>query len=265
MIQYQATITAFLGASELLAAQNDARAKYPNESCGFIAGGEYVSCVNTSKTPLTDFVFNDPRYDAAVKDGTLVAVVHSHPGGPIFPSSHDMAQQIAGGVPWAIIMLNETTIGHTIVWGDQIAKAPILGRPFVHGIFDCYALFRDAFALGSVGLKEQGIGWPLPPIKLPDFPRDDNWWKLGQDLYGDNIKKNGFVTISRTEAKPGDVFFVALGTSSANPKKVLTHAGLLLNNNLILHHLPGRLSRREPAGLWARAADLWARYTPAKP
>lgn len=261
MIQYEATMIAYLGADAFAAAKADARAKFPNESCGFIAGGAYVACANQSKTPLTDFIINDPRYDEAVKTNSVTAIIHSHPGGPIFPSAHDMTQQLATAVPWAIIMLNETSFGQAVIWGEQVAKAPLLGRPFVHGIFDCYSLFRDAFAAGAAGMKAEGIGWPFEPIKLPEFPRDDDWWQSGQDLYAANFKAQGFTVISRSEARPGDAFMVKIGDSRSNPKQRLNHAGLLVDHNLILHHLPRRNSRREPSGVWARAADLWIRPT----
>ena len=264
VIEYQATITSYLGAAALAAAQADARAKFPEESCGFITDGVYVVCENKSKTPLTDFEITDPRYDAAVLTGRVKAIIHSHPNGPIFPSAHDMTQQLATNVPWAIISLNENVISKTVVWGGNIPTAPILGRPFLHGIFDCYSLIRDVFALGTEGMKAQGIGWPLPPIELAQFPRDDSWWKSEQDLYGDNFKGQGFKIIQRNEARPGDAFLIAVGDSRGNPHKRLNHAGLLVDTNMLLHHLPARNSRREPAGIWARSADIWVRYEAPK-
>jgi hypothetical protein len=38
------------------------------------------------------------------------------------------------------------------------------------------------------------------------------------------------------------------------------HGGILVGNDLIVHHLPSRMSRREPAGLWGRQATRWLRY-----
>ena len=261
MIQYEATMTAYIGAGALAAAQADARAKFPSESCGFVSNGEYISCTNLAKKPLEDFEINDPRYDAAVMAGSVAAIVHSHPNGPIFPSAHDMTQQLATGVPWVIIALNETQIGKTVIWGDQMQTAPLLGRPFVHGIWDCYSLVRDVFGAGAYVMKANGIGWPLPPIKLPQVPRDDNWWASGQDLYADHLEPQGFKIISRSEARPGDGFLVKIGDARTNPKQRLNHAGILVDHNLLLHHLPGRLSRREPSGVWARAADMWVRHS----
>jgi proteasome lid subunit RPN8/RPN11 len=263
MIQYEATITAFLGAAALAAAKDDARAKYPNESCGFIMGGQYIACENFSKTPLKDFALEDTRYDAAFMARQVTAIVHSHPNGPIFPSGHDMEQQLATNIPWVIISLNQHVIGQVVIWGDQIATAPLIGRPFVHGVFDCYSLVRDAFGAGTEGMKAQGIRWPFAPISLPQIPRDDAWWKKDQDLYADHLKPQGFSQISRADAKPGDGFLVKIGDSRTNPHERLNHAGVLVDSNLILHHLPGRLSRREPAGVWARAASMWVRHEAA--
>lgn len=262
MIDYAAQISAFLGPAVLAAAKADARARYPQESCGFVASGQYISCENLAEKPEQDFKINDQRFDNALIGGKLTAVIHSHPGGPIFPTGNDMQQQVATGVPWFIISLNDTAIGHVVGWGDALPRAPVIGRPFVHGVFDCYSIIRDVYGLGRDALKEQGVEWPFPPIKLPEYPRDDNWWQAGGDLYSTNFAKAGFKPISITQVQPGDIFLIALGTPQTNPKKRLCHGGLLLTKNMLLHHLPGRDSRREPAGLWARAADLWIRHTP---
>lgn len=265
MMQYEATVISYLGRAAFAAAQTDAREKFPNESCGFIVGDRYFACHNLSETPLTDFEIDDPRYDAAVKSGSLKAIIHSHPNGPIFPTQHDMEQQIATDVPWVIITLNAETIGKIVAWGDKLPMAPILGRPFVHGVFDCYSAIRDVFRAGSERLKAFEIGWPFPPIELAQVPRDDNWWQSDQDLYRDHLQTQGFTIISRSEARPGDGFLVKVGDSRANPKGRLNHAGLLVDHNQILHHLPGRLSRREPAGVWGRAADIWVRHSGMTP
>ncbi|EKH97818.1 hypothetical protein EC5905_1492, partial [Escherichia coli 5905] len=37
---------------------------------------------------------------------------------------------------------------------------------------DCYTLFRDACHLAG--------------IDMPDFEREDDWWRNGQNLYLDN-------------------------------------------------------------------------------
>jgi hypothetical protein len=51
-----------------------------------------------------------------------------------------------------------------------------------------------------------------------------------------------------------------LGDRQANPQQRVNHGGVLLEHDQILHHLPTTISARNPAGLWARAADIWLRY-----
>jgi proteasome lid subunit RPN8/RPN11 len=258
--EYQAIVVAFLGASALEAAKIHAIAEFPKESCGFIADGAYVACENKNPTPDKEFTIQDPRYDEAVTAGKLQAIVHSHPNGPLQPSELDMSQQIATNTPWVIIMLNEKGIHKLIAWGGKLPIAPVISRPFVHGVFDCYSLIRDIFRLGKDELAKQGVSWPLSPILLPEVARADNWWSGTDDLYVDHLSKVGFKQISRSEAQPGDGFLAALGDTRNNPGKRLNHAAVLLEKDQILHHFPTRLSARTPAGIWAKVADMWVRY-----
>jgi proteasome lid subunit RPN8/RPN11 len=260
MTPFEQKLIGFVGAAIVESAVAHARAEYPKESCGFVSAGQYIACENKATSPNEAFKIDDPRFDAAVVQSTLTCVIHSHPNGPSYPSEDDMVQQLATGVPWIILNVNESGVTNYIGWGGNLPTADLIGRPFLHGIFDCYSAVRDVFALGKDALATQGIAWPLAPIKLPEIPRDDAWWRKGQDLYHDNIAKQGFKIITRVEAKPGDGFLIKIGDARANPQQRLNHAGLLLEKEQIIHHLPLRVSRREPAGLWARAADLWVRY-----
>lgn len=258
---YEQTVLSFLGQAAITAAQAHAIAQFPKESCGFIAAGNYVACDNLNAKPLEAFTITDPRYDAAVVGKTLQAIIHSHPHGPLVPSELDMTQQIATNVPWGIITLNEKGIHKMIAWGANLPIAPVIARPFVHGILDCYSLVRDVFRLGKTELAKQNVGWPLDPIVLPEVARGNNWWTGDEDLYIDHLAKVGFKQITMAEAKPGDGFLIALGNSTRdNPKKRLNHAGVLLRHDEILHHFPTRLSARMPAGQWARSAQMWVRY-----
>lgn len=254
--QYEAALTE---------ARLHAREVYPEESVGFIAGGYYVPLTNRAKAPsehdatardcgcrLCSFEVADEDY-LAHKD-SLQVIVHSHPNGPAFPSASDIAHQEVTAVTWVILTLDQEREGPVTVWGGDCPIAPLIGRDFIHGITDCYSLIQDIFALGAEGAAAQGVEWPLPPIALPIAPRDDGWWEKGDDLYMDNYLKAGFVEVDRASVQPGDVFFASIHSDRLN------HGGVLLPGGLILHHLPKRLSRREPAGIWARAADKWVRY-----
>lgn len=265
MMDYRAYLGDFLGRKALHDAIEHAKVEFPKESCGFVANNEYVPCVNNAADPEQDFTLNDPLYEQAIIAGTIQAIIHSHPKGPIFPSSADMHQQIASDLTWVIIATNdEGDVSEVTAWGGKLPHVPLIGRPFVHGILDCYSCIREAYALGKEGMAAQGMGWPLDPIALDEFPRDDEWWVRGDDLYMKNLHKQGFVEISRSDAQPGDLMLFAIGDRRINPHKQINHAGVLLEHGLILHHLPKRLSRREPVGAWARAVNIWARYEGSK-
>jgi proteasome lid subunit RPN8/RPN11 len=264
MTHLEQQLIEFLGPKVFDAASEHAKEQYPKESCGFVAYGKYIACENKAGKPDEDFTIDDKRLDRAITNGKLKAIIHSHPHGPIFPTAHDMRQQVAFDVPWIVLTLNaDHGVTNVVGWGDGLPMAPIIGRPFVHGVFDCYSVIRDTFALGKEKIAEQGIGWPYPPIKLAQYPRDDAWWQQGGNLYTDNFAKQGFIEITRSEARPGDAFLMKLGDRRANPNGVLNHAGLLIEKGHILHHLPTRVSRREPAGIWAYSADMWVRYVGA--
>lgn len=245
-------------------AKAHARHEYPKESCGLIVAGKYIACENIASDvsthreddkncscQLCSFEIDGQLY--ARHENDIDVVVHSHPNGPFYPSKADMEGQQLTGKPWAIIALDDERVAEKpVMWGGAIP--PLLGREFMHGVTDCYAIIRDAYALGKEELAKQGIpDWPFDPIVLPEFPRQDAWWEDGDDLYIENFGKAGFVAV-KDAPKPGDVFLMKIRSSKNN------HGGLLVGNDLIVHHLPSRLSRREPAGLWGRQASMWLRY-----
>ncbi|HHE2827529.1 TPA: NlpC/P60 family protein, partial [Escherichia coli] len=73
---------------------------------------------------------------------------------------------------------------------------------FEHGVTDCYTLFRDAYHLAG--------------ITLPDFAREDDWWRNGQNLYLDNLAENGFYRVSLSGAQAGDILLCCFGSSVPN-------------------------------------------------
>lgn len=234
-------------------AQRHARAEYPRESCGLMINDVYIPCRNIAEDPTKDFVIDPKDRLKAEKTGQIRAVIHSHPGGPMFPSESDMTGQIASGVAWAIIGLDEDRMSEPFVWGGDTPVPPLLGRDFRHGVTDCLSLIRDTFRLGREACMTQGVDWPFEAMIFDDIARADCWWDRGDDLYLRNFERWGFSPVMAHDIKPGDVFLTKIRSEQLN------HGGVLLNDGLILHHLPGRLSRREPAGLWGRSADMWIR------
>ena len=247
--QWKGEVRALFNPSALLAARRHAESEYPKESCGVIADGEYIPCYNYALNPQTDFrIAPEALLKLTASGRNVEAIVHSHPGGPMYPSENDMRGQVTTDLPWIIVVTHKddhtgevSSADEMVIWGDTLPRAPLLERPFVWGVFDCYTLVRDAYQ--EIFAKT-----------LPQVPREDNYWNNGQDLYGDWLKTMNFKTISMNDARPGDCFLVSINSPVPN------HAGILLEDGMVLHHLPNRLSRREPAGIWARAADLWVRH-----
>ena len=252
-------------------AKRHARECFPEESCGVIADYKYIAFDNEAAATeqhkddpncdckLCSFKLNNEKYTDLVNQLEIQYIVHSHPNGPFEPSLADMRSQIQSDVAWAIIPLDSERVFDVMKWGEKDYIPPIIGRNFVHGITDCYSLVRDVFRLGKDKLAEQGIlDWPYDPIELDEFPREVDWWYKDSDLYSENFKTQGFEEIPFSEAKTGDCFLIKIRSDKYN------HAGVLINNDLVVHHLPQRLSRREPAGIWGKQSALWIRYTNIK-
>lgn len=205
-----------------------AEAEFPRESCGLVVKIDgvdtYHPCRNMAELNL-QFVMHPEDYAAADAAGEIVAVVHSHPNLTAEPSQADRVSCEASGLPWWIVSLPGKEWSYLAPEGY---KAPLIGRMFYHGVLDCYSLIRDWYQ------EERGI-------TLPDFERQNEWWYKGGDLYRDNFAKAGFVKVS-DEPQVGDVMLMQILSNVPN------HGAIYLGNNLILHHLSGRLSAREIYG-----------------
>lgn len=213
-----------------------AQADAPRESCGLIIrneqGEQYLPCRNQSPDPEHHFTVGFDDFIRAGEQGEVVAVVHSHPGGQPYLSSADRTMQINSGLPW-LLVCDEKIHRYEPV-------PPLLGRQFVHGVTDCYSLFRDAYHLTG--------------INLPDFERHDDWWRHGEELYLDNMESNGFVRVKK-DIQPGDVILFCYASSRAN------HAAVYLGAQTILHHIPNQLSKREAYNpQWQRMTHSIWRY-----
>lgn len=230
-------------------------AAFPEEACGLIVGSDainckYMPCANVADTPTEDFRVKAEDYVVAAEQGEVLALLHSHVNKKDYPSGLDMQNQMKSGMPWGIAVVSvdesnpdsEPSCSEPFFFGDQVPIAPLVGRPFRHGVWDCYSLVRDYFRL------EKGI-------VFPDKPRDFQWWLNGQNLYLDYFKETGFVMIDPEDAVPGDCVLMKI-----HPSPVPCHGGVYLEDGLLLHHLQWRLSRREAIHPWSRKISHWLRY-----
>ncbi|NAG29298.1 phage minor tail protein L [Escherichia coli] len=208
-----------------------ARRCAPAESCGFVVrtseGERYFPCVNISGEPEDYFRMSPEDWLRAEMQGEIVALVHSHPGGLPWLSEADRRLQVQSDLPWWLVCRGAI---------HKFRCVPHLtGRRFEHGVTDCYTLFRDAYHLAG--------------IEMPDFHREDDWWRNDQNLYLDNLEATGLYQVPLSSAQPGDVLLCCFGSSVPN------HAAIYCGDGELLHHIPEQLSKRE------RYTDKWQRRT----
>ncbi len=154
-----------------------------------------------------------------------MALVHSHPGGlPL--SEADRRLQIKSALPRWLVCRGDI---------HKFRCVPHLtGRRFEHGVTDCYTLFRDAYHLAGT--------------EMPDFHREDDWWRNGQNLYR-QYGGHRLLPGALSSAQAGDILLCCFGASVPN------HAAIYCGNGELLHHLPEQLSKRE------RYSEKWQRRT----
>jgi proteasome lid subunit RPN8/RPN11 len=222
-----------LNAQNLQEFQAHAQAEHPREACGLliaIDGKErYIECRNAAEEPHQHFVLPAEDWLAATMRGTILAVCHSHPDAAATPSLADRSACEATRLPWYILSCPGFALERIEPCGFQ---APLLGREFVHGIHDCYALVRDYYK-------------QVLSIELPEFEREDNWWNKGDNLYLENYFKAGFRKVEDLQEHDGIIMQVRAPTAN--------HAAVYLGDDKIMHHLYGHLSNRTVyGGYWAR-------------
>jgi proteasome lid subunit RPN8/RPN11 len=211
-----------------------AEAEAPRECCGVVVreagdGLVYIACRNIA-SEKNQFVIDPEDYVRAADAGEIVAIAHSHVLTPPQPTEADRTEIERSGLPWLIV--NYPTGAYVIAEPDGY-RAPLVGRPFVHGVHDCYGLVRDYFA--SVG------------VALNDYPRAYGWWDAedGPDLYRENFASEGFVQIAtgfedaRAKLRQHDLIMMNIRARRDN------HMAVYLGGGVILHHLIDQLSRRE--------------------
>ncbi|WGK60497.1 C40 family peptidase [Halopseudomonas sp. SMJS2] len=232
-----------------------AEKEYPRECCGLLVAGKYRPCRNIAGTPGQHFVIDPADYKAAMRQGEIQAVVHSHPDYPAMASEADRLGCEESGLPWAIIPVTVGVADEPAWISPMGADALLIGREFIHGVHDCLAIILDYYR------RELGID-------LGTYDREDGWWDAGKDYYRELLPKAGFRQVS--EPRQGDVILMQIRSPVPN------HAGIYLEDGTlqsepehypapqsILHHLYGRDSRRDPyGGYWLeKTVSIWRHET----
>lgn len=206
----------------------------PNEGCGYVKDGVFYPLANGHPDPVN---YSYPLDMPA--PGEFDVYVHSHPGGPFYPSETDMRSQIATDATWSVAAWDDTD-AHVFSW--PALDEPLIGRGFRHGVTDCYEAVRSFYLqVHSIELRPYARAWR---------------WHVGKgDLYADHFAREGFSEIPGRDILPGDAVLVMVNS------RVFNHAAVYIGNGLIYHHLatsrngydPSRLSTVESLAMFGLA------------
>ncbi len=209
------------------------------ETCYAIKDNKIFPLKNISSSKKDSFYLSDLDtvfvYNA---DG----FIHTHVmGAPLEPSEQDIKTQINVDIPFGVCTVTKDSCSDVLWFGDGCLSTELVGRPFIHGVYDCYSLCRSYY-------------YQKNNIIIPDYPRNNGWWEDSKNLYEENFQSAGFKEVN--DLQVGDAFLMKLTKSIG----VYHHAAIYLGNEEILHHLTGRLSRVDRLSQWGRFIGKTVRY-----
>lgn len=209
---------------------------YPEEAAGIITTDNlFIPYDNIAKKPLISFQIDRRCFI----DYDVKAILHSHvynPSEPLvddprIPSKADLQGQISTAVEWGIVVCEGENVTQPFWFGDYDHRPDLMDREFIHNMQDCYAFMCD-WQYAEYG------------VKMKNRPRNFDWFTKGENIFDDDFEKWGFKDVSHLEEQRGDVILMKIQSEVTN------HIGVVLEPNLIAHHLFGRFPVVEPKSKW---------------
>lgn len=225
--------------------KNHAKESIPDECCGFILSNQNGKASRVYRTknialePNFNFVIDPLEYIEAEKLGKIIAYYHSHTLGDERFSDADKTNSEAIQLP---LFVYSTMTDKFNFYTPSNYKAPLIGRQFVWGIFDCWALVVDYYKqILNIELGNHYFRKDITNVNKEDY--FERFYK-SENL----ISHNGVL-------KEHDLLFMKVDS------KITNHVAIYLGNDIILHHPGGRLSQRTFYGsYWKKITHLKLRH-----
>ena len=223
-----------------------AKKQDPKESCGLlidIKGKEkYFACKNLSNYSQQCFIIDPDDFVKAEESGNILAVIHSHPVTPPVASQADKISCENSQLPWHIVNPKTEQWGYYEPIGY---KPPLIGRHWVWGITDCWALVRDWY--------KETKGIILRDWDRPTTPEEF----IADPMFERCAWRTGFRQLRPEEKlQNGDLLFMSIMATGLN------HVAIFLDGD-VLHHLADRISCKEPYNEWLlKCTGMRLRYAP---
>jgi proteasome lid subunit RPN8/RPN11 len=204
-----------------------------NEVCGLFVVSEglltYVPCNNHAFDTKNSFLIHPADFVRCSDIGDVIAVGHSHVIGSSDPSNEDRVNSENCLLPFVIFQPHELTIAAYEPRGEM---QPLIGRTWRLGVSDCYTLVRDYYKTQS--------------LELQDYLRNDAACLKTESLFLKHFAENGFREVSGPPRLNDGLLIQVLAD-------IPNHVAVMVEDNLILHHIQNRLSCREPfGGYWRK-------------
>ena len=190
-----------------------------------------MQITNVAMNRERTFTMDEQPFLDAVNSGQIWGVWHVHPNpddedGPSIP---DMDRANAWQMPGCILVRRNMLFRYYLPDG---MPTPLYGRPYVPGIFDCYAMVKDALKkyldFDLIDLDRERLD---PRGCLPGY--DQLWQEEGWERL--------------LQPKAGRVALIDFGGHGK-----CNHLGLIVSRTELLHQLRGQLSRVDLLGSWQR-------------
>ncbi len=223
-----------------------AKEQDPKESCGLlleIKGKEkYFPCKNLSTYSQQCFIIDPNDFIKAEESGNILAVIHSHPVTPPIASQADKISCENSELPWHIVNPKTEQWGY---YEPSGYKPPLIGRHWVWGITDCWALVRDWY--------KETKGIVLRDWDRPTTPEEF----IADPMFERCAWRTGFRQLRPEEKlQNGDLLFMSIMATGLN------HVAIFLDGD-VLHHLADRISCKEPYNQWLlKCTGMRLRYAP---